>query len=148
MATILTLLVLLPFVRKPFRIFVVCYASLLLAAAEIRQVLVDLTLMGSGKEFFEYYSGVQFLFMIGAAILLTGWQRLATMVLFLSFATYNILLCWYWTYIPTTYYDYVSEGLLFLVISFVTSDEKPLSREGLLAFVMSIIIYYTSSIYI
>ena len=148
MASILTLLILTPFIRRSFQRFLIYYAFILLVAAEIRQVLVDLMLIGNGKEFFEYYSGVQFLLILGAATLLSGWQRLASMFVLLLFSIYNILIYWFWTKIPLIYYDLISEGILFLVMSFMTSNEKAFSRDSILVLIMSIVIYYTSARYI
>jgi uncharacterized membrane protein YphA (DoxX/SURF4 family) len=148
MAGILTLLIIIPFIRKKYHQFLVYYAFILLTAKEVRYWLVDFEIIGDGKEFFEFYSGVQYLLIVGAATLLTGWQRWLSMGLFMTFSLYNYLIYLYWSYIPVTYYDSVGALVLFLHVSFVTYDQELFSKNNILIIILSITVYYTTSRYL
>lgn len=130
MAYILALLFTSPFIRKKeFRWFLIFYAFVLLIAKELRFLLIDLGYTTDGKEFFEYYSMIQMVFIVGAAILLTGWQRIASIAIYLVFSTYNILVYWFWGAVPITYYDWISLGVVMAQTMVLTFHERSFGKN-------------------
>lgn len=145
MAAILALLLTVPFVREGFRKFLVFYAFALWSFKEVRYFLMDMGLTGNGEEFFDFYSSAQFVLIVGSAFLLTGWQRIASIVLFLLFSIYNKLIFWCWTEIPLTGYDTVSQSILFIHVFFATMDQKFWSKDNFLVTFMSMVVYFVAN---
>jgi hypothetical protein len=130
MAYILTLLFISPFInKKEFRWFLVFYAFVLLTAKELRILLVEYGFISDGKDFFEYYSLVQMILIIGSAILLTGWQKIASISVYLVFSAYNILIYWFWGFVPLLYYDWISAGVLMAQTFILTYHERSMSKN-------------------
>lgn len=145
MAAILALLLTIPFVRVDFRKFLVFYAFALWSFKEVRYFLMDIGLTGNGEEFFDFYSSAQFVLVIGALFLLTGWQRITSIALFLLFSIYNKLIFWYWTEIPLTGYDTISQAILFTHVFFATMEQKFWSRDNFLVTFMSMTTYFVAN---
>jgi hypothetical protein len=131
MAYILVLLFTSPFItKKEFRWFLIFYAFVLLVARETRLLLIDWGwYLTEGKSFFEYYSTVQIVFMIGAGVLLTGWQRIASIAVCFVFSTYNIMIYWFWGMIPINYYDWISLGVVMAQMFILTFDERAIVKN-------------------
>lgn len=148
MADILTLLIITPFIRKAYRRFLVYYAFILFMSKELRHWLIDIGIVGNGPEFFEYYSAVQYLLIIGSAILLKGWARLISISLFTLFSFYNILIYLYWPNVPIAfinYYDLISATIIFIHVSCVTYNQKLFSKDSLLITSLTVAVYYTTA---
>ncbi len=117
--------------RKEYRLFAGFYAVALLIASSLRSLLLDYGVVSDGKDFFEYYSIVQMVFIIGAASLLRDKERLCSIGLFLLFSIYNIMVYWFWGNIPITYYDQISLMMIGFQANIVTyADEKTIGPKS------------------
>jgi len=125
MAYILMLLFISPFLnRKESRWFLVFYAFILLFARELRWVLEDIGITTEGRLFFEFYSLVQFFCIFGAGYLLSGWQRVLSVSVFIVFSLYNMCISCFWGSISIMYYDWISLAVIIIQSSIVTITEK------------------------
>ena len=149
MALILTLLFITPFLReRSSQVFLVLYTFVIFVAKDLRILLVELDLLSGGKEFFQFYSSVQFVVIVGTAILLTGWQRVVSILVFFIFSIYNISIYWFWGDVPIIYYDLITEVVILSQVAIVSAKERIFSKEGAWVMLVSIVVYHAASRYI
>ncbi len=114
--------------QRQHQMFLVFYASVLLAANEFWVYLVSAGLADNGKDFFEFYSLVQLLLIAASGFFLTGLYRIASIATLTLFSFYNMVINWSWGIVPITAYDDVTLGVVFTQMAIITFDEK---RVGL-----------------
>lgn len=134
MAAILSLLFLIPFLKcNKLKWFTTLYTAILLIIVWIRPTLHELGYCTTGKYFFKYYSDIQFIFIVLAAILLTGWFRIASIISSILFSIYSLYIYVYWGQISLEYYDVIAISIIYLHLGIITYSEQSFIKNVIVA---------------